>query len=275
MAQRNGAAIHVDLAAVQTQFFFYGEILPGESLIHLDQINLFQLQPGFFERQSRGRNRTAAHDFGINSGNAPAHNASQRLHIAFFRLLQGHEHHGSAAIHNAAGVSGCHSAVFAESGLQFGQYFHGGIRPQMIVLLKHFARRLASFVLERHGSDLFSQAAGLLRRARLLLGLKSEFIHLFPANALLLGIKLGGVGHIEAAVGVEQSNHERIFHLAFTQPKAPTRAANHMRRLGHGFHATRQHRVCFSKLNKLSAGDNCLHTRAAQAVYRQRGNFIR
>jgi hypothetical protein len=43
MPQRNRAAVHVYLVAIQAEFFFDGEILPGESLVDFNQIDVVQL----------------------------------------------------------------------------------------------------------------------------------------------------------------------------------------------------------------------------------------
>ena len=78
-------------------------------------------------------------------------------------------------------------------------------------------------------------------------------------DALLLGVKLSGIRHVKTAVGVQQRHHERVFQLAFTQAKAPARAANNVRRLRHGFHAAGQHRARFTQLDHLRGIHQRLH----------------
>ena len=129
----------------------------------------------------------------------------------------------------------------------------------MVVFFKHLAGGLAFAVLQSDWGDFFRQTAGLLRCASLLLRLQREFIHFFPIDSLLLGVKLGGVGHVKAAIGIQQGHHERVFHFAFAQAESPTRSANYVRRLRHGFHTTGQHRIRLTQLDHLGSIDQRLH----------------
>src|SRR6185437_6595518 len=105
MAERDGASIYVDLGAIETKFFFYCQILPGESFVDLDQVHVLKLQSGFFQRCPRGRYGPTAHDLWINPGNAPAHDASHGLKATLLRLIQSHHHRRCAAIDDAAGIT--------------------------------------------------------------------------------------------------------------------------------------------------------------------------
>ncbi len=57
MSQRDGAAVHVDLVAIEAEFLFHCEILTGEGFIHLDQIDVLEFQSGFLQRDPRSRHR--------------------------------------------------------------------------------------------------------------------------------------------------------------------------------------------------------------------------
>src|SRR5271165_2873352 len=78
MPERNRAAIHVDLVAIQTQLLLNREILRCEGLVHLDEINVVKLQARFLQRDARRRHRPRAHDLRIDTGNPPAHDAGHR-----------------------------------------------------------------------------------------------------------------------------------------------------------------------------------------------------
>ncbi len=85
----------------------------------------------------------------------------------------------------------------------------------MIIFGKSLAARLAFAIDEVYRDDLFLQPARLVSRVGGLLRAQRVLIHVLARNALLLGVEFGGVGHVEAAVGIEQRDHERIFQLAF------------------------------------------------------------
>ncbi len=44
MPQRDRAAIHVHLLAIQSQFFFYRQILRRERLVRFNQVDILELQ---------------------------------------------------------------------------------------------------------------------------------------------------------------------------------------------------------------------------------------
>ena len=143
----------------------------------------------------------------------------------------------------------------------------------MIVLGKHLARRLALAIAQRDRRQLFLQAPGFVGSVGILLRAQRELVLHLARDAVLLAVELGGVGHVEIAVAVEQRDHQRIFQLAFAQADAPAHAANHVRRLRHRFHAAGQHGLGFAQLDQLRRRDDRLHARSAQAIHRERGHF--
>src|SRR5271166_2897988 len=82
MPERNRAAVHVDLVAIEPQLLLNRKILRGEGLVHLDEINVVELQSGFFQCDARRRHGSRAHDLGIDARNPPTHDAGHRLQTA-------------------------------------------------------------------------------------------------------------------------------------------------------------------------------------------------
>ncbi len=142
----------------------------------------------------------------------------------------------------------------------------------MVVFGEHLARGLAFAVAQRDRREFFLQASGLVGVVSTFLRAQREFVLRLAGDSLLLSVKLGGVCHVEAAVAVEQRDHERIFQLAFAQANAPAHAADDMRRLRHRFHAAGQRDLRLAKLNHLRRTDDRLHARSAEAIHGQRGN---
>ncbi len=115
MAQRNRAAVHVDLVAIEAQALFRP---PDTVRRRLRSLRSGRCRPAS-ARLSSAPVRVAgtgplAHDLGIDTGDAPAHDASHRLQAALFRLGERHHHDGRAAIDDAAGVAGSDGPVLAE-----------------------------------------------------------------------------------------------------------------------------------------------------------------
>src|SRR3954467_1552580 len=103
----------------------------------------------------------------------------------------------------------------------------------MIVFVESFARSLATLIEKLHRDSLFLQSTRLVSCVGTLLRAQRKFILHLASNSLLLGVNFGGIGHVQATVGVEQRYHERVFELALAQAETPTRSADHVGRLRH------------------------------------------
>src|SRR6185437_128359 len=176
MAQSNGPAIHVHLVTVQDQFLLHPQVLRRERFIHFHQVNVIELQAGFLKCKAYSRHRSAAHQLGLHSGDAPADQTSQRLEPALLRFLERQHHYRRAAVHDSAGVSRRHRAVLAEGRAQLGQTLQGAVGAPVVVFTEHLAAQVAALVLELHRHDFFLQASGLVRRIRQLLRAQRKFV---------------------------------------------------------------------------------------------------
>ena len=119
----------------------------------------------------------------------------------------------------------------------------------MIVLRNRFALAAGG-----NGDDLFAEPAGLLRGGGALLALESKRVLLLARDVVLARQVVRGLRHVQAAVRVEQRDHERVFHRRLPEAEALARAANDVRRLRHAFHAAGKHGFGFAKLDHLRAG---------------------
>jgi len=84
----------------------------------------------------------------------------------------------------------------------------------MIVLSQHLAGRFTLRVAQRDRNQLFLDTACFICRVGQLLRAQGQLVLCLPRNALLLGIELGGAGHLQAAVGIHERHHQRVFDLA-------------------------------------------------------------
>ena len=78
----------------------------------------------------------------------------------------------------------------------------------MIVFGEHFTRELALGILQGHGNQFFLQPSFFVRGIGAVLRPQRKFVLHLAVNALLFPVELGGVGHVESAVAVEQRDHE-------------------------------------------------------------------
>src|SRR2546423_368160 len=68
MTEREAAAVRVDAFRRQPEFPGYGQGLGGEGLVHLEDVDLVQLEAGPVEDVAGGRNRAHAHDPRLHAG---------------------------------------------------------------------------------------------------------------------------------------------------------------------------------------------------------------
>ena len=266
MSQSDCAAIDVYFFPIEAQLFFNREVLRGKSLVHFDEINVVQSQSGFLQGNLGRRNRPAAHHLGIDSGNAPAHNASHRTDAALAGFVERHDDDRSCAIHDSAGIARGDRAVFSEGGPELGQAFERGLRAPVVVFGQGFAGRLTLGIFQRHRNQFFLQTSFFIGCICELLGTQSKFILHFASDALLRSVQLGGIRHVQAAIGVEQGDHKRIFHPAAGCEVEAVASANGEWGLRHGFHAAGQNQVGLAQLDHLGGVDDGLDAASAQPV---------
>ena len=147
------------------------------------------------------------------------------------------------------------------------------LRTQMVVLLHHPRRCGLADYLQR--GDLFLEDARLRRRAPLAVASARRTRPSLPARCRAARREVGGVRHVETAMRVEQRDHERVFELAFTEPEAGPRAADHVRRLRHGFHPAGEPVLRLAQSDHLRHRHDGLHARTAEPIHRQRGSLDR
>ena len=98
MAQRNCAAIHVNLVLVQTQRLDYGKRLRCKSLIQFDQINLIERQSRQFKNFGNRKYRPNTHFLRRTSGSCIGNKTRQRLNPEPLRSLRRHNNGSRAAV---------------------------------------------------------------------------------------------------------------------------------------------------------------------------------
>ena len=277
MAQRNSAAVDVQLALVEVQSLADGNRLSGKSLVGLDQIHVVHGQAGLGHDLLGGGDGAQAHDLGLNTGQSTGDPGSQRLNAQLLGLLLAHDDQSSSAVVDGGGVGGGDDAVLLEAGLQLAQNLHGA-HAGAFVGIKHGVALLA---LDDNGNDLVLESAVGNSLGGLLLRMEGKLVQLLTADGvvavlLLVGLVgadvLGGHAHVHVeAGGIPQSvvDH-RVDQLALAHGGAhavAVAALHHGERSHvHVLHAACNDDVGIAGLDHLGSHVDAVQTGAADDV---------
>src|SRR5690606_13555133 len=110
-----------------------GEVLGGERLVDLDQVEVGLLEAGPGEGAADRRDRADAHDRGLDAGDVPLDHAGQRGEVvALYRLFAGDDQR-AAAVADARRVARGDDAALLERGRQFGHRLEVGLAARVFV----------------------------------------------------------------------------------------------------------------------------------------------
>src|SRR3954469_10838009 len=114
MAERDRAAVDVDLVAREAELFLDREILARERFVHFDEIDVVERQAGLRQRPARCRRRSHAHQRRIDAGRRPRDQPADRLQLMPVDRFARREDQRRAAVDDAAGIAGSDRAVLLE-----------------------------------------------------------------------------------------------------------------------------------------------------------------
>ena len=101
VAERNGAAVHVQALRRDGQVLQHGEDLRRERLVQLDQIEVLDLQRRSLAELPHRRHRADPHDARIHARRRPSHDACDRLHAERARVGFAREDERGGAVGDA------------------------------------------------------------------------------------------------------------------------------------------------------------------------------
>src|SRR5438477_5599721 len=160
MAERDRAAVHVGLLAVETEVLLHCQVLRSERFVDLDEIHVLHLEAGTLERLARRRSRTDPHDVRVDAADAARDDPRDRTEPGVLRGIGRSDDHRRGAVVDARGVAGGDRAVLLESRDKFLEYFRSRIGADVLVLVDD---DLALLRLHRDRDDLLAEAARLTR----------------------------------------------------------------------------------------------------------------
>src|SRR5436190_12378950 len=202
MADRDRAAIDVDLGGIPAEILVDRTGLRGEGLVGLDQIEIADVPAGLLQRGAGSRDRSGAHDLGIDAGLAPRHDAAEDLLAFLGGLPGGHQHHRGGAVIDAGRAAGGDGTVLLEGRLELGHRVDGSAMARIFVGADD---DVALAGLDGDGDDLVLELAGLLRGLGLVLRVNRKLVLLRAGDLVLPRNVLGGVAHVVAVEGVPQA----------------------------------------------------------------------
>src|SRR5579859_5887745 len=191
VAERDGAAIDIDLRLVELQIADTGQRLGGEGFIEFDHVERGGGQAGALQRLCRGRDRADAHDLGGSAGDGHRLDAGQNVELVGAGIVFAGDQQGHGAIGQRRGSAGGDGAVLVEGQLEAGQPFGGGVGSDAEIGLD-----------AADGDDLILQQAIGLRLGGAAMAFDGEGFLLGARNAPLLGDILGGLAHADISLGM-------------------------------------------------------------------------
>ena len=263
MADRNGAAIDVDLARIPAEILVDGDRLGGKRLVGFDEIEIVGRPTRFRQSEARSRNRPRAHQCGLHTGSRPRCDARKRRQTAARGFFGGHQHEHGRTVIDAGRVAGRDGAVLVEGRAQLAERVErGAVLGVFVVGHDHVA--LAA--LDRDGRDFVFELAGLLGGLGLVLRGHREFVLLVARDLPFLRDILGRVAHVVAVERVPQTVFEhRIDHFGRAHLGAVAQI-HRMRRLAHALLPAGNHDVAVAVADRLEAQRHRAQAGAAKLV---------
>ena len=270
MAERDRAAVHVDLFVRHAHLEHEAHRYRGEGLVDLEQVDVVHRETSLRQRLAGGRHRAGEHDGRVGARQRRGDDAPawREPHLAALRLAA--DQHGRGAIDYAGRVAGgvhvadtfhlrvarqrhrieAHRTQFAERQLQRTQAFQRGARLDELVA---FQNRLANGVLHRDDGSV-EATFGLRGRGALLRG-EGKAVHILTLPSSQRGDQ----------VGTDALRHEagREIRFGVLRPGAAIRTERHAR---HAFDASGHDHVLPAASDLLRGEVHRLQTRGAEAV---------
>ncbi len=272
MAERDRAAVGVDLRLVEAELVDHGERLGGERLVELDHADLVKRPAGALEHLADRRHGADAHDRGVDAARRVGEDLRAHGGAELGRPRGAHQEHGGAGVVHPGGVARGHGPVLLEHRLQLRHPLGRGVLPDVLVPREVDGVALD---LDRHRNDLVVEAALGPGGGGPAVGLDRERVLALTGDPVLLGEVLGGDAHEDRVERIGEAAHHGVDELRLPHPGAPARARHPVRAAAHRLGPAGERHRCLSGLDRLAGGDDRLHAGAAQAVDGVGRNLLR
>src|SRR4029077_8816050 len=123
MADRDRAAVDVELFRVDAELVAAVDHLHGKSFVELPKIDVIDLQPVTLEQARHREHRSDAHLVRLTAGGDKAAEYAERLEAAPCGLLVAHDHRRAGPVRQLAGIAGGDGETFTAHRLERGNPF--------------------------------------------------------------------------------------------------------------------------------------------------------
>src|SRR5882724_5961466 len=106
MAEGDGAAVGIDAVWIESGLVDDGEGLRREGFVEFEYSDVFEFEPGKFERFGNGEDRPESHFFGLVASRGEGDVAGKGLDTEMLGAVGGHHNRGSGSIRHLRGVAG-------------------------------------------------------------------------------------------------------------------------------------------------------------------------
>ena len=200
VAQRDGAAVHIQAIGGNAQLVAAVDHLHGKGFVQLPQVDVADLQAELVQHLGHGEHRADAHFVRLTAGDGEAEETAHGLQVVFAGVFLAHHHAGARAVAELAGVAGGDQPA-GQRGFDAADAFLGRAFACALVLgANHFLgaqahHRVGDAGHHGDGCDLVVELARRLRRHGLLLAAGAVFVHRVATDVVAFGHLLGGLQH--------------------------------------------------------------------------------
>src|SRR2546422_9636464 len=149
VADRDRAAVRVELRGVDAEAVPAVDDLRGEGLVQLDDVDVLELEPRVLEQLRHREDRADPHLVGLAGDEHAAAEEAERPHAERPGALGRHDEGRRGAVRELGGVAGRHRAALLEGGGQLGEARERGVGPAALLRAVHYrvARLLAPLLV--------------------------------------------------------------------------------------------------------------------------------
>src|SRR5437667_12134155 len=133
VADRDRAAVRVELLGVDAEAVPAVDDLRGEGLVQLDDVDVLELEPRLLEPLRHRDGRPDPHLVGLAGREHAAAEEAERPHAERLRTLGRHDERRRGAVRELGGVAGRHRTALLEGGGQLGEALERGVGAVALV----------------------------------------------------------------------------------------------------------------------------------------------
>ncbi len=266
MAQRDGAAVDVELVLREAEGALDRDRRGGVRLVVLDAIEVGRLESGLLEMPAHGRDRRLHDVARVDAALADGMNPREGRRVAPPDLLLAREDERGSPVGQLRGAARGQYPVGGERGLEPRELLEGRVRARGFVVVEPGSARSE---LGRDGGELLGERAVGDRGGRSEVASQAERVDRRAVQPELPGYPLAGEPHdLVLVVRVDQrvALHRVVQHVRPGVAAPAHRPLHEVGGVRHALHAADEDAVVLAGADRREAEEEGLHARAADHV---------